>query len=152
VIKSLSILAEADFPVDLIVWPRHLPTVLRMLEQVPRLHCVVDHLAKPPIRERKLEPWKHLIAEVAAHLNVHCKLSGMVTEAGHKNWTSADLHPYIEHVVKCFGLERVMFGSDWPVCRLAATYDQVINAVPKPLHTPAVFGDNAARFYRLKGK
>ena len=96
------------------------------------------------------------MARVAKHQNVFCKLSGMITEADHKTWTPDDLRPYVEHVLKCFSVERVMFGSDWPVCLLAGSYDQVaaaLQAVLKP-HLDkrgelAVFGENAARFYKL---
>jgi L-fuconolactonase len=104
-----------------------------------------------------LEPWATLIKRVAAHPNVYCKLSGMVTEADHKHWTIADLRPYVEHVVETFGWDRVMFGSDWPVCLLAARYEAVYDAVWTILapHFTAeresrVFGLNALEFYRLE--
>ena len=103
-----------------------------------------------------MEPWKSLIREVAQHSNVYCKLSGMITEADHKNWIPDDLRPYVEHVVGCFGLERVMFGSDWPVCLLAGSYAQVIEAlgtiltrILDEIFRAAVFGCNAARLYRV---
>ena len=156
VIESLKLIAERDFPFDILVYARQLPYVLKMLDRVPKLRAVVDHIAKPVIREKKINPWKAAMKKVASHPNVHCKLSGMVTEADLKAWTADDLRPYVEHVVEVFGLDRVMFGSDWPVCLLAGSYDQVVDALKKIL-TPrldakteqAVFGGNAARFYKI---
>jgi L-fucono-1,5-lactonase len=157
VVESLVLLAEHNFPFEFLTFTRHLPYVLQVLEKVPTLRAVVDHISKPEIKLHKMEPWKSLLREVAQHPNVCCKLSGMITEADHASWTPDDLRPYIEHVVDCFGFERVMFGSDWPVCLLAGTYDQVIevlSAVLKPALDPAseaaVFGLNAARFYKVE--
>jgi len=149
-IESLKIVADHDFPFDILVYAHQLPYALKMLDRVPKLRAVVDHIAKPVIRERKMQPWKKHMAEMAARPNVYCKFSGMVTEANLKTWTPADLRPYIDHVVECFDTSRVMFGSDWPVCLLAGSYDQVVNAIPKHLHTPAIFGGNAARFYGIR--
>lgn len=156
VVQALKWIAECDMPFEFLTYTRHLPHVLTALETVPALRAVVDHVSKPEIKNRKLDPWRSLMARVAKHSNVHCKLSGMITEADHKTWTPDDLRPYVEHVLDCFGAERVMFGSDWPVCLLAGSYDQVtaaLQAVVKP-HLDkqgeiAVFGGNAARFYKL---
>ena len=156
VIQSLKLIAEQDMPFEFLTYTRHLPYVLTALETVSGLRAVVDHISKPEIKSRKLDRWSTLMARVAKHENVFCKLSGMITEADHKTWTPDDLRPYVEHVLKCFGVERVMFGSDWPVCLLAGSYDQVaaaLQAVLKP-HLDkrgelAVFGENAARFYKL---
>jgi L-fuconolactonase len=156
VIQSLKLIAERDMPFEFLTHTRHLPYVLTALETVPGLRAVVDHISKPEIKNRKLDRWSTLMARVAKHENVFCKLSGMITEADHKTWTPDDLRPYVEHVLKCFSVERVMFGSDWPVCLLAGSYDQVaaaLQAVLKP-HLDkrgelAVFGENAARFYKL---
>ena len=157
VIASLKLLAERDFPFDILVYARQLPYILKMLDRIPKLRAVVDHSAKPVIRERKPQPWKKHMAEVASHPNVYCKLSGMITEADLKTWTVDDLRPYVEHVVECFGLNRVMFGSDWPVCLLAGNYDRVIDALQQILKPHlnaaterAVFGGNASRFYKIK--
>lgn len=156
VIESLKRIAEGGIAFDLLTYTRHLPSVLKTLEAVPNLHAVLDHISKPEIKARKMEPWKSLIRELAQHQNVHCKLSGMVTEADLTNWTPNDLRPYVEHVVECFGLERVMFGSDWPVCLRAGSYNRVIEAlytILTPMMDPAseqaVFGSNAARFYGI---
>lgn len=156
VIESLRILSEADFSFDFLTHPRHLPFAIRVLELVPELRAVVDHISKPSIRTHTLEPWKRLIAEVARHENVYCKLSGLVTEADHAHWTADDLRPYVEHVWNCFGSDRVMFGSDWPVCLQAGSYDQVLGVLKEilgphmdPGTEDKVFGANAMRFYKL---
>jgi len=103
-----------------------------------------------------MEPWKSLIRDVARHPNIYCKVSGMITEADHRNWTPEHLRPYAEHVLECFGPERLMYGSDWPVCLRAGTYDRVIGTLSDLLapylgeaSEAAVFGENAARFNRL---
>ncbi|HUA65982.1 MAG TPA: amidohydrolase family protein [Alphaproteobacteria bacterium] len=156
VIRALKLIAEWDMPFEFLTYTRHLPHVLTVLEKVPGLRAVVDHVSKPEIKNRKLDPWRSLMARVAEHPNVYCKLSGMITEADHKTWIPDDLRPYVEHVLDSFGVERVMFGSDWPVCLLAGSYDQVaaaLQAVVKPRldkhGESALFGENAARFYKL---
>jgi L-fuconolactonase len=156
VIEALKWIADRDMPFEFLTYPRHLPHVLTVLEKIPGLRAVVDHVSKPEIKKRKLDPWRSLMARVAGHPNLHCKLSGMITEADFKTWTPDDLRPYVEHVLDSFGVERVMFGSDWPVCLLAGSYDQVaaaLQAVVKPRLNQqdeiAVFGGNAARFYKL---
>ncbi|MGH9402359.1 MAG: amidohydrolase family protein [Terriglobia bacterium] len=156
VVESLKLIAESGFAFDFLTYPRHLTYVLRVLDKVPNLHAVVDHISKPEIKTQKIEPWKSLIRDVAQHTNIYCKLSGMITEADHATWTPDQLRPYVEHVVECFGLERVMFGSDWPVCLQAGSYDQAIEAlctilapVLNKTSEAAVFGSNAARFYRI---
>jgi L-fuconolactonase len=156
VLDSLKMVAERDIPFEFLTYTRHLPHVLKVLERIPNLRAVVDHVSKPEIKNRKLDPWRSLMSEVAKHPNIHCKLSGMITEADPKSWTAEDLRTYIEHVLKCFGLKRVMFGSDWPVCLLAGSYDQVIGALQTILkphldeqREADVFGGNAARFYKL---
>jgi L-fuconolactonase len=155
VIESLKLVAACGFPFDFLTYTRHLPYVLQVLGKVPNLRAVVDHISKPEIKAQKMEPWKSLIREVAERKNVYCKLSGMITEADHRAWTPDHLRPYVEHVVDCFGLDRVMFGSDWPVCLLAGTYDRVIEALYTILRPvldqaseAAIFGLNAGRFYK----
>lgn len=154
VAESLEIIAKAGFPFDFLTYTRHLAHVLKALERTPGLHAVIDHISKPEIKAQKLEPWKSLIREVAQHKNMYCKLSGMITEADHAHWTPEHLRPYVDHVVDCFGFQRVMFGSDWPVCLRAGSYDQVIETLESILAPAldetaraAVFGSNAARFY-----
>ena len=156
VLENLRLLAAHDFPFDFLVRPPHLPHVLSVLEHVPNLRAVIDHIAKPDIKAQQFEPWASQLSAIAQHENVYCKLSGMVTEADHANWRPADLKPYIDHTVECFGLERVMFGSDWPVSLLAGSYDAVIGALEEILGPSLddagmakVFGGNAGRFYGI---
>jgi L-fuconolactonase len=157
VIESLSFIAHAEVAFEFLAYTRHLPYVTKVLERVPNLRAVIDHLAKPEIKAHRMHPWQELVREVALHPNACCKLSGMVTEADYQNWDLEHLRPYADHVMEEFGAERVMFGSDWPVCLLAASYEQVLSAtrtlVVSNLGTgaeEAVFGGNAARFYRLQ--
>jgi L-fuconolactonase len=157
VLRNLRHLAELKFPFEFLTFPRHLPHVLRALEETPGLHAVIDHLSKPPIASGVLEPWATLIRRVADFPGVHCKLSGMVTEADHAHWSPGSLAPYVDHVVDMFGPDRLLFGSDWPVCRLAAEYGEVVNALRTVLSTrlgprelDKVFGRNAQRFYGLE--
>ena len=156
VLRSLQTIADADFPFEFLTYTRHLPYVLQALEKVGPLRAVIDHISKPAISSHKLEPWKQLIAQIAQHRNIYCKLSGMITEADHQHWSSEDLRPYTDHAVDCFGWTRLIFGSDWPVCNLAGNYDQVVDGLTKALGSrmdaearEKLFGLNAARFYKL---
>lgn len=157
VVESLSLIAQTGLAFEFLTFTRQLPHVLNILDRIPRLRAAIDHLSKPEIRTGKMQPWQDLMREVALRPNVCCKLSGMVTEAGYGHWTREQLRPYADHVLEYFGADRVMFGSDWPVCLLAASYEEVVAAaqdfVTSKLGTAAVapvFGDNAARFYRLE--
>lgn len=157
VIKNLTYLASRKIVFEFLTYTRHLPFVLQVLEQVPGLHAVVDHISKPEIKTGKLEPWKDLMSRVARHENVFCKLSGMVTEADHNGWRPDHLRPYIEHVLDSFGEDRVMFGSDWPVCLLAASYAEVINALRtvvadrlSPNGLTKLFSNNGRGFYGIQ--
>ena len=156
VIRHFELLAAAQFPVDLQANPRHLPYISELLERVPSLRAVVDHLAKPPISEGVLEPWGAYMRQIAAYPNTMCKLSGMVPEQLDAPWSGKAIRPFARSVVDAFGKQRVMFGSDWPVCLFSATYDQVVELFEYCLgedwteeEKTAVFGDNAARFYGL---
>jgi len=156
VLRSLRIIAEADFPFDFLTHPRHLPHVLKALDEVGPMRGVIDHISKPEIKQHVLEPWKDLLNQVAQHETIYCKLSGMITEADHDHWTAEDLRPYVNHAVDCFGWDRVIFGSDWPVCLLAGSYDQVVDGLREVLGTRMdaaaerkLFGLNAMTFYKL---
>jgi L-fucono-1,5-lactonase len=159
VLRAFRILEERGICFDFLLKHHQLPAALEVLAACPRLHAVMDHIAKPAIRERVLEPWGTLLARVAEHPNVHCKLSGMITEADHEHWAPGDLGPYIERALRAFGPARCMFGSDWPVCTLAGSYAQVLGALEQQLQrlglTPAeqrrIFGETAREFYRLPG-
>ncbi|WP_246064000.1 amidohydrolase family protein [Nonomuraea longispora] len=126
--RGLAAVAAAGLAYDLLTLPHQLPAAIDTVAAVPELTFVLDHLSKPPIASGELEPWRRRVRELARHPNVYCKLSGMVTEARWGSWRVADLRPYAEVVLEAFGPERVMFGSDWPVCLLAAGYEQVAEA------------------------
>ena len=115
----------------------------------------VNHIGKPPIASGETEPWAADIAAVASIPSIYCKVSGMVTEADHANWKVDDLRPYVQHIISSFGFDRIMWGSDWPVCLLAATYDRVLQAVLEavgamtPEQRTKLLSGNARAFYRL---
>ena len=154
-VRGLKEVADRGLAYDVLVKPRHLKYVPGLAERVPNLRMVVDHIAKPLIREGAMEPWASDIAEVASIPGVYCKVSGMVTEADHTRWSVEDLKPYMSHIVERFGLDRLMWGSDWPVCLLASSYDGVLQAALEavgPLSDKdraKLFGRNAVEFYRL---
>jgi L-fuconolactonase len=155
VLKSLRAIAALDMPFDILTFTRHLPFVTRALAETPGLRAVVDHISKPEIAKGTLDPWRERIAQIAAFSAVACKVSGMVTEAA-ADWGAQDFRPYIDHVVSVFGEDRLMFGSDWPVCTLAASHAEVCN-LTRTLLAPhmgpeglrKVFEINAARFYGI---
>ena len=155
VIRGLKELAKRQIPYDFLTFPRHLKFIPRILDEVPGLCAVVDHISKPPIARGDLQPWRRDLSRVAHETNVSCKVSGMVTEADHQNWAVHDLRPYVEAVLEMFGCKRLMFGSDWPVCTLAASYGEVVAAALETLggvsakQKEALFGGNAERFYNL---
>lgn len=154
-INGLKELARRDLAFDFLAKPPNLPYIPQVMDQVPDLRAVVDHIAKPLIADHVVEPWLTDLRKVASINGVHCKVSGMITEANHQNWTVDDLRPYVHHVLGMFGSDRLMFGTDWPVCTLAGGYEQVVDTAREILGSlsPAakadVFGGTAARFYRL---
>ncbi|MFD4508494.1 amidohydrolase family protein [Streptomyces sp. NPDC058457] len=150
--RGLTALADAGLVYDLIVQPHQLPAAVKAAETHPGLTFVLDHLGKPPIAAGAREPWGSAVRALAALPNTVCKLSGMVTEADPAAWTVDDLRPYAETVLDAFGPDRLMFGSDWPVCVLAGTYGEVFDAATRlitPADRTAVFETTAARVYRL---
>ena len=156
VLRHLALMAEAGVPFDILTFPRHLPHVIRALRSTPGLKAVVDHLSKPEIAAAVLDPWRDHIEEIASLADVSCKLSGMVTEASTGHWSLRELEPYVDHAVKCFGADRLMFGSDWPVCTLAASYGEVSNAIRTllarhfgPDDMRRIFSTNGENFYSL---
>ena len=147
-------LAACDLAFDALIYPRHLPRLLRLLERHPDLRRVIDHCAKPQIAEDRLLPWADDIAQIARHTRAFCKISGPLTEAG-ADWRAEQLRPYVEHVLAAFGPERCLWGSDWPVLETVARYEdwyQLARDLLSSLDEPArcaVFGGNAMQFYRL---
>jgi L-fucono-1,5-lactonase len=155
VVRGIEAVGRTGLAYDLLVRPRELAAALALARRLPDVRFVIDHIAKPPIATGELEPWASLIAPFRELPNVACKISGMVTEADWTAWTPADLRPYVDHVLGVFGPERLVFGSDWPVCLLAATYDAVLAATREvldelsPDEKAAVFGGTATAVYRL---
>jgi L-fuconolactonase len=153
--RGLAAVAAAGLGYDLVITPGQLPASIETAAALPQLRFVLDHAGKPAIRDRSIEPWRTFVQALAAQANVFVKLSGLVTEAAHDAWAIADLSPYAETVLDAFGAGRTMFGSDWPVCLLAASYDEVIDAaehLTAGLSDPEraeVFGDTAVRAYGL---
>jgi L-fuconolactonase len=116
---------------DILIFERHLPQTIQFVDRYPNQKFVVDHLAKPRVKYKAISPWREHMQELAKRPNVYCKISGLATEADHKNWTEAQLEPYIDTVLAAFGAKRVMFGSDWPVCLLALSYGRWVGIVEK---------------------
>ncbi len=127
--KGIAQLEAYELCYDLLLFPRHLSRAVKLVRTFPNQHFVLDHLGKPQIKAGKIERWKNDIARLAGYPNVWCKLSGMVTEADHKQWHYKELLPYMEVVLNAFGPDWIMLGSDWPVCRLAGEYSEVLNVV-----------------------
>jgi L-fucono-1,5-lactonase len=157
VLRGLAAVASAGLAYDLLVRERELPAARTVARRLPELPLVVDHLAKPRIRQGVTDPWAQELAALARQPNVACKVSGLVTEADWDTWTAAQLAPYVRRAAEAFGPERLLFGSDWPVCLLAAGYAEVVAATEEalelagldPAERDAVFGANARRRYRL---
>ncbi|MDO8188188.1 amidohydrolase family protein [Conexibacter sp. JD483] len=157
VIESLKLLARAGIPYDVVaVLPEHLALVPRIARRVPGLKLVIDHLAKPPIAAGGWEPWATLLAEAAAVPGVHAKVSGLNTAADPQTWDADALRRYVDHALDCFGADRLMFGGDWPIARLAGEYADVVRetgallADLPPADQAAIWGGTAERFYGLR--
>jgi len=155
ILRGLKVLEKHNVPFDLLFYVKHLRHVPTLARHVPALPMVIDHLAKPNIKDRRLDDWLPHFRAAAKYPNVFCKLSGMITEADWRNWTAADLKPYVQTALDAFGPERCMFGSDWPVCELAGSYQQVVAALIEALgpisaeEQRQIFGGTASRFYKL---
>ena len=154
-LRGVKALREFDLTYDLLITERQLPAAISFVAYLPDTKIVLDHLAKPPIAQHELSSWQENIRSLAQYPNVYCKLSGMVTEADWQQWSYEDLVPYLEVVVEAFGTDRLMFGSDWPVCTLAGTYTEVISIVNRYFDSfseeecAKVFSTNAIDFYQL---
>ena len=155
VMNGLRILEEHSMPFDLLFFVKHLKHATTLGKALPSLPMVIDHLAKPEIKNARLDNWEADFRAAAKFPNMFCKISGMITEADWKNWKPADLRPYVEIALEVFGPERCMYGSDWPVCELAGTYEQVIGAAREVLgglsesEQAMVFGGTAKKFYGI---
>lgn len=153
--RGLAVLEKHGVPFDLLFYVKHLRHAATLARAFPDLPMVIDHLAKPRIKDRQVDDWLPHFRAAAAFPNVFCKLSGLITEADWRGWTAADLTPYVRAALDLFGPDRLMFGSDWPVCELAGTYGEVHQAAVEALGPIAeserdrIFGATAQRFYNL---
>jgi L-fuconolactonase len=153
--RGIACLKDYGLTYDLLLFPKHLPVAVKLAEEFPEQPFVLDHIAKPAIAEGLLSPWREDLRSLAAFPTVFCKLSGMVTEAKWNDWRPADFHTYLDIVIDAFGTDRVMIGSDWPVCTLSGDYPSTMGVVTEyvrkfsPEIQSAILGGNCARFYGI---
>ena len=154
-INGIALLKTFDFTYDILIFPDQLIYSKNLVAQFPEQKFVIDHLAKPHIKKKEIKEWTSDIESIAKLPNVWCKLSGIVTEADWKGWQKEDFRPYMDVVVNAFGIDKIMFGSDWPVCQVAASYSEVVEIAKDYFSTfsndeqEKVFGGNASSFYNL---
>lgn len=153
--RGLDVLGDSELVYDILIHERHLPVAIELVDRNPNQIFVLDHLAKPKIAVHEISPWRENIRELSRRQNVACKVSGMATEANWQNWTPSDLEPYLDAALECFGPERLLAGSDWPVCTLATSYQRWWNTLRQwasklsAVEQENILGANAVRFYRL---
>jgi L-fuconolactonase len=156
--RGIARLREFGLTYDLLLFPRHLPVAVALVAEFPDQPFVLDHIAKPAIGEGQLSPWREDLQRLAQFANVYCKLSGLVTEAAWQQWRPEDFHRYLDIVLAAFGPERLMIGSDWPVCTLSGTYAETMRIVTDWMQKfpndvrEGILGGNCARFYGLNPK
>ena len=154
-IRGIKALQQFNFTYDILIFPDQLQYTKKFVAMFPGQKFVVDHIAKPYIKDKKIEEWKNDMQEIAGYQNVSCKISGLVTEADWKSWEAKDFTPYLDTVVNAFGTDRIMFGSDWPVCLVAASFREMLDIVKDYFSSftkqeqDKFFGGNAINFYNL---
>lgn len=154
-IEGVRQLPDFGIPFDICIFHQHLANVVKMVQQCPDVQFILDHIGKPGIKDGLLEPWKSDLKDLAALPNVMCKISGMTTEADMENWTRDDLRPYFDHVIECFGFDRVVYGGDWFVASLATTYPRFVETLDWAVagcsddELKKLYRDNAQKFYRI---
>jgi L-fuconolactonase len=152
-LNGISLLSKYNLTYDILIFEHQLPSIIQLVTKFPNQKFVVDHIAKPKIREGLISPWKENIAKLATFSNVCCKLSGMLTEADWNSWKKDDFKAYLDVVFYCFGVDRLMYGSDWPVCQLAGSYQQTLSLITDYMckytdqQKASVLGENAFKFY-----
>jgi L-fuconolactonase len=153
--NGITALKEFNLNYDLLLFPKHIPVALKLVEKFPEQTFVLDHIAKPFISRMEISPWREDLKELAKHPNVFCKLSGMVTEAKWNQWKEDDFIPYLDIVTELFGTSRIMIGSDWPVCTLSGSYSDTMNVVinytsqfSKEI-SDGILGGNCIEIYKL---
>jgi len=156
VVQGIGALRRYGFTYDILIYPDQMPAALELMARLPDQLFVIDHLAKPPIRTNQMASWANRMREMASNPRAHCKVSGLITEADWQAWRADDFKPYLDVVFEAFGTDRLLFGSDWPVCLLAGTYRQAQELVADYMkglpssEQEKVFGANAERFYSLR--
>jgi len=154
-INNVAALSAYGLSFDLCVLARQLPVTIKLVSKCPDVVYILDHCGVPQVKERNLDPWRSYLAEIARFPNVCCKISGLVAYADPQRWTAEDLRPFVEHAIASFGWDRVLFGSDWPVCTLSASYQQWVEALQAitqgagEVNQRKLFHDNGVRLYRL---
>jgi len=154
--RGISVLKDFSLTYDLLLFPKHIPYALQLVEKFPEQLFVLDHIGKPDIKNKEISFWKEHLTKLAEYKNVYVKVSGMVTEADWKNWRKEDFKAYLDSVFNAFGPERVMIGSDWPVCTVSESYEAVMGIVLDYVKQYAsgyenqILGENCSRFYSLK--
>jgi L-fuconolactonase len=153
---GISLLTQFGLTYDILVLPPQLPATIQFVNKFPSQKFVIDHMAKPNIKKGEMVAWKNNMEELAKSPNIYCKISGLVTEADWKNWKKEDFSPYLDLIFKSFGTNRIMFGSDWPVCKLAAEYHQQLEIIESYISSfsiedkKKIMGENTIRFYNIK--
>lgn len=153
--RGVQLLKEFDYTYDVLIYHHQLPAAVAFINALPEQKLIIDHCAKPDIRERSIKEWETQMRRIAEHPNVYCKVSGLFTETHWKKWSAADFYPYLDVVFDAFGADRLLFGSDWPVILLSGIYVQWKSLLEKymenfkPEQREKVFGGNAVSFYNL---
>ena len=153
---GISLLTQFGLTYDILVFPPQLPATIQFVNKFPSQKFVIDHMAKPNIKKGEMVAWKNNMEELAKSPNIYCKISGLVTEADWKKWKKEDFSPYLDLIFKAFGTNRIMFGSDWPVCKLAAEYHQQLEIIESYISSfssedkKKIMGENTIRFYNIK--
>jgi len=154
-LKNVSRLTQFDFTYDLLVFHNQMESLVRFTDKLQDNRLILDHIGKPDIKNKQIKQWKEQLRILSSNPNIYCKLSGMLTEADHQRWTYDDIMPYMETAAEYFGVDRLCFGSDWPVCLLAGSFKQVHDVVDcfvEQLNTTErekIFGTNTAAFYKI---
>lgn len=155
-LRGIEKLTQYNYTYDLLIRPRHYKSTIECVKHNPNQSFILDHMAKPAIKLQEFDQWGMFIEDLSSFRNVHCKISGLATEAEWNNWTLDNFYQYINHVIKCFGPDRILFGSDWPVCLLAASFNECLEIVEHSIkdftaeQKEKFWGVNAQNFYKLK--
>lgn len=154
-LKNVQLLARYGYSFDLLVFHKQMESLVQFTDKLPDNRLILDHIGKPDIKNKEIKKWKEQVRILSSNPNIYCKLSGMLTEADYKNWAYDDIVPYMEISAEYFGIDRICFGSDWPVCLLAGNYKQVYDVVDRfssqlrSAEREKIFGTNAAAFYKI---